>query len=258
MIKSWKWNTCDHEESISFDDLLTELANKDEVTLANGTTHISTVISHFIGEIPVKKIVVKRLANLLSNGIVCENPSEYEDTILAFDTVSDFDMASMVKPELLRCEYCGGFPKYDYWNMTSVDKMNGIYDSSTTECFCSGKCIQAAIRSKWSGDGVESPEKIILDYIDPVALGESRRDLTVFGKPGTCSEILSVAVTLNDTVKKNNYTYYDDPLDFSKGFESVIEIKKDYPDCIDTDSLYRQVFIRRELPKSVIDEEEEE
>lgn len=255
MLKSRKWETkANVEESISFDELLTELATKDEVVLASGTTQISTEISHFIGEIPVKKIVVKRLANLLSNGLVCNDPSKYEETILAFDTVSDFDMASLIKPELLRCEHCGGFPKYSYWNMTTFDQED---DFSQTECFCGGKCIQAYIRRAWSDKGTIPPEKIILDYIEPGALVGQKRDLSVFGKPGTCSEILSVGITINEVVKENNYTY-SDLLDTKKAFESLEEMVKEYPDCIDTDALNRQVLFREELSKSVITNEEEE
>ena len=48
MLKSWKWeNKANVEESISFDELLTELATKDEAVLASGTTQISTEITFY-------------------------------------------------------------------------------------------------------------------------------------------------------------------------------------------------------------------
>lgn len=255
MLKSWKWETkANVEESISFDELLTELATKDEVVLASGTTQISTEISHFIGEIPVKKIVVKRLANLLSNGLVCNDPSKYEETTLAFDTVSDFDMASLIKPELLRCEYCGGFPKYSYWNMTTFDQED---DFSQTECFCGGKCIQAYIRSKWSDKGSIPPEKIVLDYIEPIALFGQKSDKRVFGNPGTCGEIFSVRLTIEEAIKDTKFTY-GNSLEETNSFESMCELDKEYPDCTSKEALNRQVLIRKEKTNSVIDKIEEE
>ncbi|MCQ2498703.1 MAG: hypothetical protein MJ133_06925 [Lachnospiraceae bacterium] len=233
------------EESLSFDELLTELVMDESVALAGGSLLISTQISHFVGDIPVKKIVANRTSSFLSNGLLCNTPEKYEPMNYEFEKVEDFDLCSSVQGDLLRCDCCGGFPKMNYWKMKTYTD-----DDCEENCFCSGLCIQRYIRSyNYLNSKVpdELPEKIILDYVTPKAIFEDEDSEGRDYEKNEDSELLSVGWTIQEAGKNSEWEYKELRDEKGKIKTDLSEIiAKEYPTCFDSSALHRLILVKKE------------
>lgn len=134
----WKFDETDQTmQSISIEEMIDELRRKGSVSVAGGTVKIIAVLKRMIGEIGIYELVMSRSPFFQPDGSTTETGKETNE--LTFETVEDFDTYTLANQDFLRCEYCGRFPKRNYWYVRNNKQQNGM-------CLCTNQCLHRFFR----------------------------------------------------------------------------------------------------------------